>query len=126
MPTKVSNGIRISVTPIFRELHSSEKNFYFSYKVAIENHCDCAVQLMKRHWHIFDSIAGFSEVEGEGVVGEQPVLLPGEVYEYESGCQLSSPIGKMHGSYGMVKLKNGAEFSVTIPEFCLIAPFKMN
>jgi ApaG protein len=82
--------------------------------------------LIHRHWHIFD--AGFTqrEVNGEGVVGQQPVLEPGQSHKYVSGCNLKSGIGKMLGTYEMERVVDGAKFSVNIPEFTMIAPLRLN
>ena len=81
---------------------------------------------MRRHWFIVDALGQKREVEGEGVVGEQPVLQAGESYEYISGCDLKTDIGKMYGSYLMVNLFDGKLFQVEIPEFFMTAPLKMN
>jgi ApaG protein len=98
----------------------------FTYRITIENQSDHTIQLMRRHWHIFD--AGFSmrEVEGEGVVGQQPVLEPGQVHQYVSGCNLKSGIGKMSGTYLMEKVVDGSKMQVNIPEFTMIAPLRLN
>ena len=81
---------------------------------------------MRRQWFIFDSNATVREVEGEGVIGVQPVLEPGEVHEYISGCNLKTSIGKMLGSYVMERLVDGKQFHVEIPEFNLIVPYRLN
>lgn len=104
-----------------------EMNHYiFTYKILIENRGEHSVQLLKRHWYIFDSNGEHREVEGDGVVGQQPVLMPNEVYEYESACNLTTDIGKMHGVYQMIRLIDKEDFSVAIPEFKLIAPYRLN
>jgi ApaG protein len=81
---------------------------------------------MRRHWYIFDTIGTVREVEGEGVVGLQPVLEPGEVHEYVSGCNLKSTIGKMIGNYTMERIMDGKSFKVDIPEFTMMVPHLMN
>jgi len=82
--------------------------------------------LLRRHWHIYD--AGFSqrEVEGEGVVGQQPVLEPGQAHQYVSGCNLKSGIGKMIGNYLMERVVDGVTLQVNIPEFTMVAPLRLN
>ena len=97
----------------------------FAYRITIENHNSFPVKLMRRHWYIIDSNSSEREVEGEGVVGVQPVLQPGEKYQYVSGCNLRSELGKMHGTYTMENLNNKSIFEVNIPIFEMIVPFKM-
>jgi ApaG protein len=98
----------------------------FSYKINIENLSDYTVQLISRHWYIFDSNGTHREVEGEGVIGVQPVIEPHENYEYVSGCNLKTEIGKMSGTYTFKRLVDNQLFEVTIPEFELLCPFKLN
>lgn len=128
MVTQVTEGIRVSVTTEYQPRYSSPEdcNFAFTYKIFIENHSEYTIQLLRRHWFIHD--AGFSkrEVEGEGVVGQMPVLEPGESHKYISGCQLKSGVGKMFGTYLMERIVDGKKFRVAIPEFIMIAPFLMN
>jgi ApaG protein len=81
---------------------------------------------LRRHWYIMDSNGSFREVEGEGVVGQTPIIEPGENYQYVSAANLRSEIGKMYGNYQMENLYNKKLITVSIPEFQLIAPFKMN
>jgi ApaG protein len=98
----------------------------FAYRITIENHNNFPVKLHRRHWHIIDSNGTNREVEGEGVVGVQPTLQSGERYQYVSGCNLRSEMGKMHGTYLMENLLNKISFDVNIPVFEMIVPFKMN
>jgi ApaG protein len=128
MVTEITKGIRISVVANYQEEFSNPDNlhFMFSYHITIENENDYAVQLLRRHWYIFDSSGEQSEVEGEGVVGEQPILQPGDTFSYESACNLTSDLGKMHGTYTLVRLSDGLYFEAVIPEFQLIAPYKLN
>ena len=100
--------------------------FMFAYRITIENHNSFTVKLLRRHWQIFDSNAEYREVEGDGVVGMQPVIAPGEHYQYVSGCNLKTEIGKMSGSYTMQDLDTMREFKVKIPAFDLIVPIKLN
>jgi len=128
MVTQITEGIRVSVTTEYQPNYSSPEdfNFAFTYKISIDNHSEYTIQLLRRHWFIHD--AGFSmrEVEGEGVVGQMPVLEPGESHTYVSGCQLKSGIGKMHGTYLMERIVDGKKFKVAIPAFIMIAPFLLN
>jgi len=126
--TQVTHGIKISVETKFHTESSDieNRNLLFLYAITIENKSDYAVQLIARHWDIFDSNGEQSEVDGEGVVGEQPVLQPGEVFEYESACTLTTDIGKMSGTYLMERKIDKARFYVTIPEFELIVPSRLN
>lgn len=115
-------GIRITVTPRYSPEHSDpdEPRYLFVYRIRIENVSDHTVQLRWRHWYIHDEVAGDSEVEGEGVVGEQPALAPGDVYEYESFCILRGPRGNMVGYY-LFESPDGSELRADIPRFELDA-----
>ncbi len=126
--TQVTHGIKISVETKFHTEHSDSENrhFLFLYAIVIENKSEDTVQLLSRHWNIFDSNSVHSEVDGDGVVGEQPVLEPGESFEYESACSLTTDIGKMSGTYLMERKFDKAHFKVTIPEFELIVPQRLN
>lgn len=123
-----SHGIKITVGTSFQPDHSDPHHscFVFAYKILIENKSEFTVQLLRRHWCIIDSMGEKREVEGEGVVGNQPVLTPGEKYEYVSGCNLKSEMGKMFGNYTMQRQIDGKIFYVVIPEFRLIHPAKNN
>ena len=118
-----TDGIRITVTPRFSPEHSdvAEPRFVFVYHIRIENTSSGTVQLRWRHWYIHDELAGDSEVEGEGVIGEQPVLAPCQSYEYTSGTPLPTPSGIMVGSYDM-ELPDGECFAVAVPAFSLDSP----
>jgi ApaG protein len=128
MVTEITQGVKVSVETEYQPAYSSpgQSHFVFTYKITIENTGDFTVQLKRRKWLIFD--AGFlqQEVEGEGVVGQQPILEPGEVHQYVSGCNLKSGIGKMVGYYSMERIVDGTMFSVAIPTFQLLAPLRMN
>ncbi|MBK8502345.1 MAG: Co2+/Mg2+ efflux protein ApaG [Saprospiraceae bacterium] len=128
METLITNGIRISVDPQFEPQHSNplHAKFLFSYHITIENLSEYPVQLMARHWHIFDSIGIKREVIGDGVIGQQPILEPRQVHEYSSWCPLTTGIGKMYGHYKMQRLDNDYTFEVEIPSFDLIAPIQLN
>ena len=118
-----TRAIQVTVTPAYQEEQSSpgENRYVWAYHVRIENHGTETVQLLNRYWHITDSIGHVEEVRGPGVVGEQPVLRPGEAYEYTSGCPLSTPSGIMLGSYEMQN-SDGSQFEVEIPAFSLDSP----
>lgn len=128
MVHKVTNDVNIVVETFYqaeqsRPLHSE---YLFAYRVTIENQGAVPVKLLRRHWYIVDSNGDIREVEGEGVVGQQPTIAPGESYQYISSCNLNSDIGKMSGSYLMENLFSKKTMSIDIPEFQLIAPFKEN
>lgn len=128
MPTAITENIKISVDAEYQAHSSSPKNNYFTfaYRVIIENKGDYTVQLLRRRWYIFDSNGTINEVEGEGVVGLQPVLEPNQSHQYISGCKLQTDMGYMRGKYLMVRVVDGIEFEVDIPRFELISPAKMN
>lgn len=123
-----TNGIKVTVQPTYLEKHSRPAQFHFAhaYVVTIENQSEEKVQLMRRHWFIHDSTGTVRQVEGEGVVGEQPVLFPGQSHQYTSWCPLSTEVGKMHGTFTMQYAKNRKLFKIAIPEFQLIAPSILN
>ncbi|WP_207431113.1 Co2+/Mg2+ efflux protein ApaG [Sabulibacter ruber] len=128
MDTKTTQGVTVNVTTNYLPDYSSpaQQHFVFAYKITIQNNSEFTVKLLRRHWHIYDSNNEVREVEGEGVVGQQPVLEPGESHQYVSGCNLKTSIGKMSGTYLMERLVDGRQFHVTIPEFTLIIPYKLN
>tara|TARA_Y100001970_G_scaffold294367_1_gene451800 strand:+ start:56182 stop:56574 length:393 start_codon:yes stop_codon:yes gene_type:complete len=115
--------IKVSVEPFYLEDQSEpeEGHFVFAYHIKIENHGGRTVQLINRHWQITDGLGRTQEVRGPGVVGEQPVLAPGEMFEYTSGCPLATPTGIMAGTYEM-ETNNGDRFDVIIPAFSLDSP----
>ena len=117
--------IRVSVGPVFLDEQSApdEDHYVWAYQVKIENDGIEPVQLLNRHWQISDARGQLQEVKGEGVVGEQPMLKPGEVFEYTSGTPLATPSGIMFGSYEM-ETKTGERFSIKIPAFSLDSPYQ--
>ena len=125
---KISSEIYISAKVEYRDKYSYPEDSYylFSYFITIENHSDEKVKLLSRHWMIFDSNGEYREVQGEGVIGEQPVLLPGQIFTYESACNFKTTIGKMKGSYLFERLRDRKSFEVEIPEFVLAAPVVLN
>ncbi len=128
MVSRATEGVIVSVESFYQPDYSNPVNgeFMFAYRVTIANNNPFPVKLLRRHWYIFDSNASQREVEGEGVVGIQPQINPGEQYQYISGCNLRTEMGKMHGTYLMQNLANRDEFRVNIPVFHMVVPFKMN
>jgi ApaG protein len=128
MISKISEGVEISVEIFYQSDYSNPLNqeFMFAYRITLENHNNFTVKLLRRHWFIFDSNGEHREVEGEGVIGIQPVLKPGETYQYVSGCNLKTEMGRMHGTYLMENQHNKETFKVNIPSFDMIVPFKNN
>ena len=123
MYSQTTRLITVSVDPLYLEDQSSpdENHFVWAYRVRIENKSGETVQLMRRHWTITDAIGRVQEVKGSGVIGEQPVLKPGETYEYTSGTPLTTPSGIMVGSYHMEAV-GGEQFDIAIPAFSLDSP----
>ncbi len=128
MVQQVTEGVNVMVETFYQPGHSNPLNaeFLFAYRITIENLSAHPVKLLSRHWHIIDSNGSHREVEGEGVVGEQPVISSGGNYQYSSAVNLHSDIGKMFGNYLIIDLFDKRKIKVTIPEFLLITPFKMN
>jgi ApaG protein len=124
MSVSVSNGIKIQVTTSFEPSFSNviENNYYFSYTITITNYNNFSVQLLRRYWLIIDAFFHHREVDGEGVVGQQPVILPSESYSYSSACDLRAPIGKMLGHYLFKNTYSHQTFEATIPAFVLCYP----
>jgi ApaG protein len=98
----------------------------FAYRISLENHNPFTIQLLRRQWYIFDSNGDRREVEGEGVIGQQPILKSGESFQYVSGCNLKSEMGKMWGFYTLLNTYNKEEFRADIPEFQMVAPMKLS
>lgn len=113
--------VRVSVSFLAEQSQPAQGRWFWAYHIRVENAGEMAVQLLTRHWIITDGRGSRHEVEGEGVVGEQPVIAPGASYDYVSGCPLATPTGAMQGSYHMVG-EDGSGFDVAIPRFPLIAP----
>lgn len=120
---RITEGIRVTARPSYVPEQSDplEPRYVFAYRIRIENVGDEAAQLLWRHWYIHDPVAGDHEVVGEGVVGEQPVLNPGDVHEYRSFCVLRGPSGYMEGFY-QFRRPDGAYFNAAIPRFHLQVP----
>lgn len=118
-----TQGITVTVMPVYIDERSdpAQSQYFWAYRVTLENGSDAAVKLISRHWKIMDGEGHQEEVHGEGVVGEQPVIAPGESFAYTSGCPLNSPSGIMKGSYTMQSSK-GDLFDIEIPAFPLDLP----
>lgn len=121
--SETTRSIAVSVRPIYLDDQSEpeEGRYVWAYHIRIENNGAEVVQLLNRHWRITDALGRMQEVRGPGVVGEQPVLEPGESFEYTSGTPLSTPSGIMVGSYEM-ETRAGERFEVKIPAFSLDSP----
>lgn len=128
MVTKISEGVKISVETFYQPDYSNpvQFEFMFAYRITLENGNDFPIKLHRRRWFIYDSNGAQREVEGEGVVGVQPVLKPGERYQYVSGCNLRTEMGRMTGTYQMENMYSKKLFEVKIPSFEMMAPFKNN
>jgi len=128
MVQQVTKGIKISISTNFEGTHFENKMIYyvFSYTINIENQSNETVQLIRRHWEIFDSLNSMEVVDGEGVIGLKPILLPKQVHAYTSNCFLTSQIGSMRGHYNMVNFSTGKQFQVKIPTFQLVVPAVLN
>jgi ApaG protein len=123
--TATTLGISVSVTPRFLEDQSDpdDDSYVWAYTIVIANESDRQVQLLSRHWIITDARGHVEDVRGPGVVGEQPILDPGDAFEYTSGCPLRTPTGFMRGTYQMVD-ESGAGFEIVIPAFSLDSPYQ--
>lgn len=128
MVSEVTEGIEVQVRTSYEERfsHPKEGQFVFSYDITIINASMEEVQLLRRKWYTVDATGEVNIVQGDGVVGLQPVLNPGESHNYQSGTHFHTPIGKMSGTYTFKRLKDGAEFEVVIPEFRMAVPFVLN
>ena len=113
--------VRVAVSYLPEQSHPSLGRWFWAYHIRVENHGDTAVQLINRHWRIVDGRGQVSEVEGEGVVGEQPIIQPGGAFDYVSGCPLPTPEGSMIGSYDM-EGADGQHMLIAIPQFALKMP----
>jgi ApaG protein len=128
MVTQITSGIKISVATLFEGTYYRDyKMLYaFSYEITIENLSSDIVQLQARHWEILDSLNFTEMVDGEGVVGQTPIIVPGDRYIYSSGCMLHSTIGAMKGYYTMTNFSTSENFEVQIPTFKLNVPFAIS
>jgi ApaG protein len=127
MSETCTHGVRVAVRSQYLPERSNpgQSQYFFAYRIRIANESSQTVQLLSRHWVITDALGHTEEVRGSGVVGEQPVLEPGDAFEYTSGCPLDTPFGSMRGSYQMVT-EGGAEFEAEIAAFQLAQPYAVN
>ena len=128
MVSAITKGIQVSVETTYQPDFSNpqQHHYVFTYKVRIENKSSHTVQLLRRRWEIYDATESRKIIEGDGVVGQQPILEPGESHVYVSGCNLKSGIGKMRGSFTFEKLMDGKLMEIVIPEFQLISTLFQN
>ena len=128
MDSTISAGISILVETFYQPEYSHPVNqeFMFAYRITIENFNNFTIQLLSRHWDIKDSNGEWREVDGEGVVGVQPIIANGKQFQYVSGCNLKTEIGQMRGYYIVENQNTKEQFKVTIPTFNLVAPHKNN
>jgi ApaG protein len=120
---ETTEGVSVEVESYFVPEQSDAvlDRYVFAYRIRISNESEVTVQLTRRHWYIAEGDGSVREVEGEGVVGEQPIMAPGETHEYMSGAILQGPVGSMHGTYEM-RREDGSGFQAVIPKFVLQMP----
>ena len=123
-----TKGIEILVSNWFREdlSNESDSNYFYNYEITIRNRLSYSVQLLSREWHVVHLLHGVSTVTGDGVVGEKPILMPGEEFTYVSGCELINSMGKMYGKFFFKDLTSKKIFYADIPSFNLIFPALLN
>jgi ApaG protein len=128
MIQQVTKGIKISIASNFegKRYQNSRMYYAFSYSITIENKSSDTVQLLSRHWNIYDSLNDIEVVEGEGVIGNKPILKPKQSYTYTSHCFLTSAFGSMNGFYNMINFSTSKKFIVQIPTFQLTLPATLN
>lgn len=128
MITQVTKGIKVTIQTTFEGtfFKNYKMHYAFGYTITIENQSKDTVQLVSRHWDVFDSLKELESIDGEGVIGKKPVIKPGKSHTYSSGCLLASPIGAMKGHYNMMNLTSEENIEVEVPTFKLAAPFALN
>ncbi|AXQ27279.1 Co2+/Mg2+ efflux protein ApaG [Solimonas sp. K1W22B-7] len=128
MSDTLTHGVRIIVRPhyVAEQSNPAEDEYLFAYHITIRNEGERTVQLISRHWVITNGEGHVEEVRGPGVVGHQPVLQPGEQFQYSSGCPLGTPVGTMHGEFNMVVSETNQPFDAQINPFTLAAPRALN
>lgn len=126
--SEVTQNVEVIAVGVYLPQQSSpaHQQYIYAYKIKIINHGNYTVQLLSRKWIIKDALMGKREVEGEGVIGQQPILAPGQSHEYVSGTDMLTPIGSMQGYYVMKYLHSGEIFKVNIPAFTLCTPEYLN
>ena len=128
MIQQVTKGIKISVETKYEGsfLKDNVLHYAFTYNIEIENQSKSSVQLLTRHWKIIEALNKTQYINGNGVVGKKPVINPGEIHKYKSGCLISSSLGAMKGAFIMIDFSSTKKFNVDIPLFKLSAPFLLN
>ena len=128
MIQQVTRGIKISVETDYEGsfLKDNVLHYAFTYRIEIENQGKSSVQLLTRHWKIIEALNKTQYINGNCVVGKKPVINPGEIHKYKSGCLLSSALGAMKGAYIMIDFSSTKKFNVEIPPFRLSSPFVLN
>ncbi|HUH51522.1 MAG TPA: Co2+/Mg2+ efflux protein ApaG [Flavobacterium sp.] len=128
MVSQVTQGVKVSVITSFEGIYFKNQKIHyaFTYRITIVNQSKDTVQLLTRHWEIFDALSHKEVVDGEGVVGQKPVMKSGETYSYTSGCLLVAPLGTMKGFFTMINFTTSRKFDVEIPAFGLGASYILN
>lgn len=128
MNTLTTNGVIISVETFYQASHSNpaKNQYFFAYTINITNSNHFSIQILRRHWIIKDALMQVREVQGEGVVGVQPVLLPNQSFEYTSGCDFQTEMGRMSGYYLARNLITDTDFYIDIPSFIMCIPSILN
>ncbi len=128
MSTLTTRGIQITVETFYQREYSNPllNEYMFAYRITITNYNSFPIKLLSRKWFIYDSNGTIEKVEGEGVIGQQPVIVTDDSFQYVSGCNLRTDIGKMHGLYLVENQFTFESFEVAIPEFVMISPDKLN
>jgi ApaG protein len=128
MSVEITNGIKVSVESKFSERFSVivENKYIYQYTISITNKSNFSVQLLEREWFIYDSLDFPRIIRGEGVIGEQPIIEPGDTFSYSSSCDLQSTLGKMEGNYIFQNLTTSEILKVKIPTFQLLYPNLLN
>lgn len=126
--SQITEGISVQVETFYKPEHNEQivEEHLFAYRITIENLSEFPIKLHARHWEIMDANGSHRIVDGEGVVGEQPIINPGEQFQYVSAVNLESVMGSMQGYYTMINLYNQKSFNVIIPEFTLVVPYILN
>ncbi len=127
IPEAITSGIKVQVVSKYIPEHTNPDipRYFFAYWVTITNESETAIKLMDRHWEITDAIGKLKVVDGEGVIGKQPIIKPGESFSYNSFCPIETEFGMMTGHF-QVKREDGHFIKIEIPQFQLISPFSIN
>ena len=128
MSDTTTRGVRVQVSPQYlaEQSNPADGRWLFAYEITLHNRSGETVQLLNRHWVITNGEGAVDEVRGPGVVGQQPVLAPGDAFTYTSGCPLDTPVGTMHGEYEMLVVATGERFDAIVAPFRLAVPSALN